>query len=288
MTDNYNSIFDTYRRFDSIFDIYPDKFHTGAVYGYRKSDGTLLEFPCTLDVSRAVKDDKGRWIASGLGLKPAFVKYSDNLKRAAKRTGAKKAWIGDGFVESGNLKQVHMNNAIEEVRFLDNVTSIGNNAFSGYTGLTSIEIPDGITSIGCSAFEFCTGLTSITIPEGVTEIRDQAFWNCTNLANITLPGSITSIDHDYEFRMCSNLTNVIITIPKGVTSIGWGAFYRCTRLTSITIPDGVTSIEDYTFADCKGLTSITIPDSVTKIGKGAFSGCISLSEITIPKTLAVC
>lgn len=50
-----NSIFDTYHTFDSIFDIYPDKFHTGAVYGYRKQDGTLLEFPCTLDVSRAVK-----------------------------------------------------------------------------------------------------------------------------------------------------------------------------------------------------------------------------------------
>lgn len=60
MPDNYVSIFDTYQTFNSIFDIYPDKIHTGAVVGYRKSDGTLLKFPCTLNVSKAVKDAKGR------------------------------------------------------------------------------------------------------------------------------------------------------------------------------------------------------------------------------------
>src|SRR5574344_1402872 len=91
-----NSIFDTYHTFDSIFDIYPDKIQTGAVYGYRKSDGTLLEFPCTLDVSRAVKDAKGRWTASGLGLKAVVVKYAYSFER----TEAKEAWIGDGFSES--------------------------------------------------------------------------------------------------------------------------------------------------------------------------------------------
>ena len=32
------------------------------------------------------------------------------------------------------------------------VTSIGEKAFSGCTGLTSITIPDGVTSIGSSAF----------------------------------------------------------------------------------------------------------------------------------------
>lgn len=226
MSDSYNSIFDTYRRFDSIFDIYPDKFQTGAVYGYRKSDGTLLEFPCTLDVSRAVKDAKGRWTASGLGLKPAFVKYSDALKRH----GVKEAWIGNGF--AGNGTRSPSNNTIEEVRFLDNVTSIGNNAFSGYTGLTSIEIPDGITSIGCGAFEFCTDLTSVTIPDSVTSIGDWAFYKCTGLNSVV--------------------------IPDGVTSIGYQAFYGCTGLTSITIPNSVTSIGEDAFEDCIGLIDIYV------------------------------
>ena len=37
------------------------------------------------------------------------------------------------------------------------VTAIGENAFSGLEGLTSIDIPNSVTSIGAGAFAFCTG-----------------------------------------------------------------------------------------------------------------------------------
>ena len=59
------------------------------------------------------------------------------------------------------------------------VTSIGDLAFSGCAGLTSLTIPDGITSIGSYAFSGCTGLTSVTIPASVTEIGSNAirFWS---------------------------------------------------------------------------------------------------------------
>src|SRR6516165_5949965 len=42
------------------------------------------------------------------------------------------------------------------------VTSIGCDAFSR-SGLTSVTIPNSITSIGDSAFDGCSGLTSVTI-----------------------------------------------------------------------------------------------------------------------------
>ena len=42
------------------------------------------------------------------------------------------------------------------------VIYIGDGAFYGYTGLTSITIPYCVTSIGSFAFENCTGLTSVT------------------------------------------------------------------------------------------------------------------------------
>lgn len=84
---------------------------------------------------------------------------------------------------------------------------LDNNAFSGKTTLTSIEIPE---TIGC--------------------IMDKAFYNCSKLTGITIPDSITSIG-DYAFTDCSGLTSLVI--GNGVTSIGSSAFYSCSGLTSI-------------------------------------------------------
>ena len=158
------------------------------------------------------------------------------------------------------------------------VTSIGEWAFSGCTGLTSIEIPNSVTSIGGFAFQGCTGLTSITITNRVTSIGNRAFQSCTGLKKIDIPDSVTSIGYE-AFWGCTGLTS--ITIPDSVTSISWGIFRDCTGLTSITIPNSVTSIGSGAFSGCTSLTSVAIPDSVTSIGGGAFSGCTSLESINI-------
>ncbi|MCR5362334.1 MAG: leucine-rich repeat protein [Bacteroidales bacterium] len=162
------------------------------------------------------------------------------------------------------------------------VTSIGEDAFYGCTGLTSITIPSGVTSIGGGAFLLCTGLTSIEIPSSVTTIGNSAFQRCRVLTSIEIPSSVTSIGSG-AFQDCSSLTS--IEIPSGVTSIGGWAFYRCTGLTSITIPSSVTSIGKSAFYDCDGLTSITIPSGVTSIGDEAFSSCTGLTSIEIPSSV---
>ena len=162
-------------------------------------------------------------------------------------------------------------------------TSIGNDAFYGCSGLTSVMIGDGVTSIGYRAFSYCSGLTSVTIPDSVTSIRDYAFYNCSGLTSVTIPDSVTSIG-DYTFYDCSGLRS--IKIPDGVTSIGDNAFYKCSGLTSVTIPDSVTSIGRSAFSGCSGLTSVTIPDSVTSIGDWAFYYCGDLTDITFQGTMA--
>ena len=198
---------------------------------------------------------------------------------------------------------------IKEIILEDGITSIGNYAFSGCTGLTSITIPDGVTSIGNYAFSSCTGLTSITIPDSVTSIDKDAFSDCTGLKELTMPCSAEIGSN--SFSECSNVEKVTLTkgtgkmndydssrsytpwyiskdnikeiiLEDGITSIGNYAFSDCTGLTSITIPDDVTSIGSSAFSDCTGLTSITIPDDVTSIGSSAFSGCTGLTSITIP------
>lgn len=44
----------------------------------------------------------------------------------------------------------------------NNITAIGEYAFSGYNGLTGVVIPSTVTSIGAYAFSYCSELESIT------------------------------------------------------------------------------------------------------------------------------
>ena len=44
------------------------------------------------------------------------------------------------------------------------VTSIGDRAFNGCSGLTSVIIGNSVKSIGQAAFYYCSSLTSVTIP----------------------------------------------------------------------------------------------------------------------------
>ena len=199
------------------------------------------------------------------------------------------------------------------------VTSIGNSAFSGCSGLTSVTIGNSVTSIGEYAFSFCSGLTSVTIsdlaawcsiiftdlssnplnyahhlymngeevkdliiPNTVTNICSYSFYGCSGLTSVTIPSSVTTIG-GYAFRNCSGLTSV--TIPNSVTSIGDYAFEECSSLTSVTIPNSVTSIGNSAFQGCSGLTSVTIPNSVTSIGSSAFGWCKGLTSMTIPNSV---
>ena len=162
------------------------------------------------------------------------------------------------------------------------VTSIGDYAFYGCKGLTSITIPNSVTFIGIYAFAYCSGLTSITIPNSVTSIGNSTFFGCSGLTSVTIPNSVTSIGNG-AFSGCSGLTS--ITTPNSVTFIGIYAFAYCSGLTSIPIPNSVTGIAECTFYKCSGLTSITIPNSVTSIGINAFRDCSGLTSVTIPNSV---
>ena len=171
----------------------------------------------------------------------------------------------------------------------DSVTSIGNYAFYGCSGLTSVTIGGSVMSIGDWAFYNCSSLTSITIPDSVTSIGSSAFAGCSGLTSITVAKGNTKyhssgncLIETASKTLISGCNTSVIPSDGSVTSIGGSAFQGCKDLTSITIPDSVTSIGDYyTFYGCSSLTSITIPDSVTSIGMRAFYGCTGLTSVTI-------
>ena len=148
---------------------------------------------------------------------------------------------------------------------------IGDYAFNGCSGLTSLTLPSGVTEIGSFAFYGCSGLTSLTLPSGVTEIGGYAFSGCSGLTSLTLPSGVTEIGEGV-FYGCSGLTS--LTLPTGVTKIGYSAFSGCSGLTSLTLPSGVTEIGYSAFSGCSGLTSIYVyAEKMPKLGTDMFNGC---------------
>lgn len=71
-------------------------------------------------------------------------------------------------------------------------TGIGNAAFEGCTGLTSVEIPNTVTVIRWSAFRGCKALKELVIPDSVREIGKDAF---KDVPGIRYGGSAQSGDH---------------------------------------------------------------------------------------------
>ena len=188
---------------------------------------------------------------------------------------------------SGNYSgEVVIPESVEFKGLTHSVTSIGDDAFSGCSGLTSVTIGSGVTSIGNYAFVYCSGLTSVTIPNSVTSIGKEAFSCCSGLTSVHISDIAAWCNIDFDWTSSSNPLYYAhhlylngeevkdLVIPNSVTSIGDYAFRNCSGLTSVTIPNSVTSIGDDAFSGCSGLTSVTIPNSVTSIGDFAFYDCI--------------
>ncbi|MBR6248903.1 MAG: leucine-rich repeat protein, partial [Muribaculaceae bacterium] len=143
-------------------------------------------------------------------------------------------------VEGGNTKYDSRNNCNAIIESATNsliigckntvipnsVTSIGNYAFYGCSGLTSIDIPNSVTSIGWDAFYDCIGLTSVTIPNSVTSIRSYTFYGCSGLTSVTIPNSVTLIGPG-AFSGCSGLIEIRSKIVNvGNVSMRSDVFYN--------------------------------------------------------------
>ncbi len=135
-----------------------------------------------------------------------------------------------------------------------------------------------VVSIGECAFMGKVGITSVEIPENVTKIADNAFRDCSNLANISMPNTVESIG-SWAFMNCLSLTS--ISIPENVKCIKNATFSGCSSLETVDFHDNLKTIEYFAFSKCYSLKTIVIPASVTDIGYGVFGYSKELESIIV-------
>ena len=191
-------------------------------------------------------------------------------------TGNIAGWCNIRFYDgSANPMRYSQNFYINDQKIKDlvipnNVTSIGDYAFVGYSSLTSVTIGESVTSIGYDAFAYCSSLTSVTIGESVTSIGEYAFYKCSSLTKTNYTGDIAGwcniefgkydanpMYYSHNFYINDQEIKDLV-IPNNVKSIGEWAFYNCSSLTSVTIGESVKSIGECAFSGCSSLTSLTI------------------------------
>lgn len=97
---------------------------------------------------------------------------------------------------------------VKKVYLHDGITEIMGNAFYGCKQLQQIRFSENLESIGPGAFHYCRNLESVHIPSSVTVIGEQAFMS-TGLREIIIPKNIEQLG-DEAFAKCPYLKKVRI------------------------------------------------------------------------------
>ena len=139
------------------------------------------------------------------------------------------------------------------VNTTNKTASVVSNYYGAYSG--NIIIPEtiiydnttySVTSIGEDAFYGCSGLTSAIIGNSVKSIGESAFDSCSGLTSVTIGNSVTSIGYD-AFRGCSGLTK-LVSLAVEPPTCGIGAFKYVDKTScQLLVPE--ESINKYKTAD---------------------------------------
>ncbi len=188
------------------------------------------------------------------------------------------------------------NRDVQEVVFLDGVTSVAYSAFNWSRKLSKVTLSNTIETIGYRAFGSCDLLTEITIPDSVWSIADCAFEGSSNLAEIHVGKGVRSVTGlgswlystfsgtawlnaqtdgpvylDYILLGYKGTYPQIARPKDGTTVIANLAFFQ--KLTEkVVLPDSVQYIGNSAFEYCKELTSVSLGNHLISIGSYAFGG----------------
>lgn len=165
-------------------------------------------------------------------------------------------------------------------------------------GCKNTVFPSSVSTIGECAFYGCTGMTSLTIPANIREIDSWAFLDCTDLLALNFPASVKSIGTAI-FLGCNNIETLDwnsryspsiavsdsyaslknVVLGDSVTYLSPYAFSNCRALESVVFSPNLKTIERYAFKDCKSLKSFTFPAGIQRLSYDAFEGCDNIETV---------
>jgi Leucine-rich repeat (LRR) protein len=225
----------------------------------------------TVDLSKTKLTSIGYYAFSRSDINYEFcglttINFPDSLETIAARA----------FYNCAELKTIDLSST--------NISSIGDSAFAGCSGLTKIDFPDSLKSFGTYALSLCFSLEFITLPNSLEVISRGLFSRSHSLITINLNTNITSIGGWSFGQVFTNASIDFDLSNTAVTYIGDGAFYGCTKLITLKLPstmfvtDNNASIDERAFAGCTGLNAIYIPKgAVANLGgekkNDAFEDC---------------
>ena len=130
----------------------------------------------------------------------AFRSYTGDVNGAATLPGYDDYELLDYEVPLNNLTMIPV---------LENVVTIGEDAFYYCAMLNSLEFGDKLESIGTQAFMFTAAVTELTFPDSLLTIGDFAF-NGSGVNTIIFGTGIRSIG-TLAFAQCTSLAGIIFT-----------------------------------------------------------------------------
>jgi len=185
------------------------------------------------------------------------------------------------IIVNGELKSAGTNlnlmSSNGTVTIPENVTKIGDGAFSGVDGLKTVVIPGNVKEIGANTFAYNQTLETVVLQDGIEKIGDKAFYKCENLSKISLPNTVTSIG---SFSI--SMTKIKeLTIPSSLKIIGKYSIYAAYALETVNISEGVEEIKSNAFESCSNLTIINLPSTINTVDANSFMNCNNLVQINV-------
>ncbi|MBR6282852.1 MAG: leucine-rich repeat protein [Muribaculaceae bacterium] len=208
--------------------------------------------------------------------------------------------VPEQITEIGNLA-FSDNKHITRVTFHNGITRIGMGAFHGSV-IGGVNIPNPETELGNACFEQCTSLTSVRLPQGMKRLGRHVFFFCSSLTSVTLPEGMEELGM-MCFGSCGlttvNLPSTMVKLDtcalqdnpftsidlKNVRWVGYQCFSMCDNLTTLTCNGQVERIDGLTFARCNGITNPWLPEGLKTMEMNVFFRSPNFASLTVPSTV---